>query len=370
MINTGFVEKMLDTAGAAWREPVSKVLQNQRLRADEGIHLYDAPLGLLAWLADFRNERLQERKVYFVRNFHLEPTNICAYQCLFCSYSGVAGVRESWELTAEQLQHQLETSDPQAVEIHITGGAHPRWQLSDYLHLLTMVRSQRPAIHIKAFSAVEIHHLHQTSGLSYAGILKAFREAGLNSLPGGGAEIFDPEIRRQICPAKATAEEWLSVHRTAHQLGIPSNATMLYGHLETIEQRIRHMEALRILQDETNGFNAFIPLKFRNANNKMSHLPEVPVVDDLRTYAISRIFLDNIPHLKAYWPMLGKESAALALEFGVDDLDGTIQDSTRIYSLAGVRESAAMTAGEMRDLISQSGRIPVERDALYREIAV
>jgi aminodeoxyfutalosine synthase len=194
------------------------------------------------------------------------------------------------------------------------------------------------------------------------------KDEGLNSLPGGGAEIFAPSIREQICPEKANAEEWLSIHRTAHQLGIPSNATMLYGHMESYADRIDHMERLRTLQDETHGFNAFIPLKFRNADNKMSQLPEVCLLEDLKNYAVSRLFLDNFSHLKAYWPMLGKQSAALALDFGVDDLDGTIQDSTKIYTMAGVEEKPVMTAEAMQALIKEAGKIPVERDALYQPV--
>ena len=368
MINTAFMETLADGQAKEWGPIARKVLRSERIGPEEGLQLYSAPLGLLAWLAEFQNERQQQRKVYYIRTFHLEPTNTCAYHCRFCSYSGVDGVRESWELTEADIRQQIEGADPQAAEIHITGGAHPHWRLADYVRLLKQVRSLRPAIHIKAFSAVEIHHLHLRSGRSYSDILTSLQAAGLDSLPGGGAEIFDPDVRNQICPEKANAEQWLAVHHAAHQLGIPSNATMLYGHIESYEHRIHHMQALRTLQDETHGFNAFIPLKFRSANNKMSQLGEVAVVEDLRNYALGRIYLDNFPHLKAYWPMLGKETAALALEFGVDDLDGTIQDSTKIYSMAGVEERPRMTAEQMVQLIRRSGKIPVERDAYYAQI--
>lgn len=345
-----------------------KILENRRISAEEGLCLFSAPLGLLALLANARNEVLQGNQVFYVRNFHVEPTNTCAYHCLFCSYSGVAGLRDNWELSLAGIQEIIEQSDPGAVEIHITGGAHPRWKLEDYCQMLRLVRSLRPDIHIKAFSAVEIHHLHKTSGLPYGDVLNALKTAGLNALPGGGAEIFNPEIRNRICPEKANAEQWLEIHRTAHRMSLPSNATMLYGHIESYADRIDHMEKLRRLQDETGGFNAFIPLKFRNAFNKMSDVPEVSIVEDMKNYAVSRIFLDNFPHLKAYWPMLGKQSAGWALEFGVDDLDGTIQDSTKIYTMAGVEEKPVMSASEMQQMILHAGKIPVERDALYHPV--
>jgi len=348
----------------------NRVLHHERISVTEGLQLFSAPLGLLAFLASFRNNHLQGKQVFYVRNFHIEPTNTCAYHCLFCSYSGVAGLRESWEHPPEVIQQMVEQSDPKAVEIHITGGAHPRWRLEDYCRMIEMVRLLRPSIHIKAFSAVEIHHMHLTSGKSYGEVLTALKLAGLNSLPGGGAEIFAGEIREKICPEKANADQWLGVHRSAHGIGLPSNATMLYGHIETYAHRIDHLERLRSLQDETHGFNAFIPLKFRNTNNNMSDLPEVSVVEDMKNYAVSRIFLDNFPHLKAYWPMLGKQSAGLSLEFGVDDLDGTIQDSTKIYTMAGVDETPSLSSAEMQHLIKQAGKVPVERDALYRPVNI
>ena len=345
-----------------------KIIRGERLNVSEGIALYDLPLSRLSWLSDMMCEKRSGKHVYFVRNFHIEPTNTCAYHCLFCSYSGVAGLRDSWELSCDQIRRLAASGDPAATEIHITGGAHPQWGIVEYCGILKAVREVRPDIHIKAFSAVEIHHLHCLSGRSYSEILQRLQQAGLNSLPGGGAEIFDPTLRAQICPEKANAQEWLDVHRTAHHMGIPSNATMLYGHIETYQHRILHMEQLRKLQDETSGFNAFIPLKFRKANNKMSDIHEVSLMEDLRNYAVARIFLDNIPHLKAYWPMLGKQSALFSLLFGVDDLDGTIQDSTKIYTMAGMDEKPVMTAEEMYTLIEQAGKEPCERDALYHAV--
>lgn len=346
----------------------AKVMLQQRLTPEEGLQLFSLSAGVLADLASGVAQRLHHNKVYYVRNFHVEPTNTCAYHCLFCSYSGVAGLREAWTHSPEEMQALVKAADTKAQEIHITGGAHPQWTIDDYAAILRMVRGIRPHIHIKAFSAVEIHHLHLTSGKSYKEILQYLKDEGLNSLPGGGAEIFASAIRKQICPEKANAEEWLAIHRTAHQLGIPSNATMLYGHLESYADRIDHMERLRTLQDETHGFNAFIPLKFRNTDNMMSALPEVCLLEDLKNYAVSRLYLDNFSHLKAYWPMLGKQSAALALNFGVDDMDGTIQDSTKIYTMAGVDEKPLMTAETMQALIKEAGKVPVERDAVYRPV--
>jgi aminodeoxyfutalosine synthase len=343
-----------------------KVLSGKRISPEEGLLLYQkAPIGILSFLAEGICKKLNGDKVYFIRNFHIEPTNICAYHCRFCSYSQKSNEDGSWELSNEEINQRLVESDPLASEIHITGGAHPDKNIDYYLALIKTVRLLRPNIHIKAFSAVEIHHMHKTSSDSYEKILKSLIDTGLDSLPGGGAEIFDPKIREQICPEKANAENWLGIHETAHQLGIHTNATMLYGHIENYFHRIDHMEKLRTLQDKTKGFQAFIPLKFRNRNNRMSDIPETTLIEDLRNYAVSRIFLDNFPHVKVYWPMLGKKNAQLSLFFGVDDLDGTIQDSTQIYTLAGSKEKPSLSASEITELITQTGKETVERDAHY-----
>lgn len=350
------------------RRIAEKIQQGQRIDADEGLALYDLPLGILSLLAENFSKKLHGDKVFYIRNFHLEPTNICSYHCRFCSYSRSSGEDGAWELTTEDLEKKILESDPLAREIHITGGAHPERDLNYYCELLATVKRLRPALHIKAFSAVEIHHMSQHSGRSHREILEALKQSGLDSLPGGGAEIFDEALRKQICPEKATAEEWLDVHQTAHRMGIPSNATMLYGHLETREHRIAHLSMLRELQDITGGFNAFIPLKFRNKNNELSQLSETGIVEDMRNYAVSRLFLDNFPHLKSYWPMLGKQNASLSLHFGVDDLDGTIADTTSIYSMAGMKDPAVLSSEELSNLIIKEGKCPVERDSLYRSI--
>jgi aminodeoxyfutalosine synthase len=258
--------------------------------------------------------------------------------------------------------------DPQAVELHITGAVHPERDIHYYGNLLRRIRSARPTLHLKAYSAVELDYMFEKSGMTIREGLEYLRSCGLDSIPGGGAEIFDETIRQQICGMKSNADTWLLIHETAHTLGIPSNATMLYGHYEDLSHRISHLERLRQLQDRTGGFNAFIPLKFRNGNNEMSDVQEVSVVEDMKMYAIARIYLDNFPHLKAYWPAVGMKLARIALAFGVDDLDGTINDSTKIYSLAGAEEqNPVMTVSAMRALITEAGRTPVERDSLYNK---
>jgi aminodeoxyfutalosine synthase len=346
-----------------------KVFAGGRITAKNALSLFrQASLGQLSLLSEQLSYRLNGKNVYFIRNFHIEPTNICVYHCRFCSYSQKANESGGWELTMEEVSRMVADSDPEAKEVHITGGAHPEKGVEYYGDLIRTIKKLRPEIHIKAFSAVEIHHLHELSGTSYESILKYLKDCGLGSIPGGGAEIFYPDIRKKICPEKVDATGWLKIHETAHLLGLPSGSTMLYGHIEDFEHRVDHMEKIRQLQDKTGGFRSFIPLKFRNLNNTMSSLPEIPLLEDLRNYAVSRIFFDNIQHIKAYWPMLGKNNAQLSLFFGVDDLDGTIEDSTKIYSLAGVSEKAHLTADEMSEMIIQAGKDPVKRDALYNTV--
>jgi aminodeoxyfutalosine synthase len=277
---------------------------------------------------------------------------------------------EGWELTVEQMLEIVKKYDGQPVtEVHIVGGVHPKLNLDFFIQLLQRIKAHRPDLHIKAFTAVELDYMFRKSKLTIREGLEKLKAAGLDSLPGGGAEIFDPEIRNQICADKVDGKGWLGIHETAHSLGIPSNATMLYGHIENYGHRIDHMNQLRDLQDKTGLFNTFIPLKFRNKDNAMSHIPETSVIEDLRMYAFARLYMDNFPHLKAYWPMLGRETAQLTLSFGVDDLDGTIDDSTKIYSMAGAEEQhPSLTTQELVTLIRQVGRIPIERDSIYRKL--
>lgn len=343
-----------------------KIFSGERISADEGILLFrEAELSLLALLADHVRQKKNGNLTYYNRNIHIEPTNICVYDCRFCSYSNHKSP-ESWELTVDEMVKTVEGLGDEITEVHIVGAVHPGRDLHYYANLIREVRKVRPAIHIKAFTAIEIEYMIKRSGLSLEEGLGMLKESGLDSIPGGGAEIFDEKIREVICGQKSTSKAWLEVHEVAHRLGIPSNATILYGHVEQYEHRIEHLLRLRDLQDQTNGFNAFIPLKFRNKNNELSWIEEVSLLEDMRNYAVSRIFLDNFPHIKAYWPMIGKKMAALSLSFGVDDLDGTINDSTRIYSLAGADEqNPSITSDELKSLIRSAGRIPVERDSIY-----
>ena len=349
-----------------------KVNKGQRISEEDCLVLFnEASLGFVGSLANQVKERLHGDKVFFNRNFHIEPTNVCVFSCNFCSYSQLYAKREDgWELSIDQMLHMVKKYDGQPVtEVHIVGGVHPKMDLTFFADLLKAIKTHRPDLHIKAFTAVEYDYMFRKAKVSVEEGLRFLIAAGLNSIPGGGAEIFHPKIREQICADKVDGDGWLAIHEKAHELGLPSNATMLYGHIEKFEHRIDHMRRLRELQDRTKGFNTFIPLKFRNMDNDMSHVPESSHVEDMRMYAIARIYLDNFPHLKAYWPMLGRQNAQLSLAFGVDDIDGTIDDTTKIYSMAGSEEqSPTMSTAELVTLIQQVKRIPVERDTLYHEI--
>jgi aminodeoxyfutalosine synthase len=347
----------------------NKVFNGERITFDEGVLLYkEAELGFLGTLANYVREKKNGNYVYFNHNFHVEPTNVCVYTCAFCSYSRLIKNRDQgWELSIDQMMDIIKKYDEQSVtEVHITGGVVPKQDLAFYTDLFKEIKKHRPALHIKALTPVEFHYIFKKAKVSYEDGLKLMADAGLDSLPGGGAEIFDEAIRDKIAGGKCSSDEWLSIHEIWHKMGKHSNATMLYGHIETFEHRIDHMERLRQLQDKTNGFNAFIPLKFRNKGNQMEDVPEVSVIEDLRNYAISRIYLDNFPHIKAYWAMIGRNTAQLSLNFGTDDLDGTIDDTTKIYSMAGSEEQTPkLTTQELVDLIKIVGRTPVERDTLY-----
>lgn len=349
----------------------SKIAGNIRLTPDEGLILFKkAELPLLGLLAGIVRRRHNNNSVYFNRNFHIEPTNICIYNCRFCSYHKPEGHKDSWEYSHDDMLSIVKQFDNKAVtEVHIVGGVHPRHDIHYWGSLLKKIKTYRPALHIKAFSAIELDHMILNAGLTIKEGLQVLKEYGLDSIPGGGAEIFDEELRKNICDEKSSSRLWLEIHETAHLLGIPSNATMLYGHIEKYSHRIDHMERLRLLQDKTKGFNAFIPLKYKKSNNSMSYLGELNTLEDLRNYAVSRIYLDNFPHIKAYWPMTGKECAQMALSFGADDMDGTIDDTTRIYSMAGSDEgNPSMSTDEICSLIRQAGFIPVERDSVYNPI--
>lgn len=346
-----------------------KVVAGQRITPEEGTLLFhEGDLGFLGMLAGYVRFLKNGDNAYYIRNFHIEPTNICVNKCKFCSFSHHFS-KEQWELTLDEILDKVREQDPAVREVHITGAVHPGRDIYYYGEILTKIREIRKDLHIKAYSAVELDYMIRRAGMTFSEGLRYLASCGLGSIPGGGAEIFDEKVREEICGMKSSSADWLMIHEAAHQLGLSSNATMLYGHRETYENRVDHLERLRSLQDRTHGFNAFIPLKFKNRNHELGNIPEVSITEDMKNYAISRIYLDNFTHIKAYWPAIGKSNASLALEFGVDDMDGTINDSTRIYSLAGAEEqNPAMTTAEMAELIRGVGRIPVERDSLYNPV--
>lgn len=348
-----------------------KVANNERITIEEGIRLFDADLSFLGVLANYIRESKHQDFTYFNRNIHIEPTNICVFDCKFCSYSKLLKHKtEGWELTEEEILDKMREYENQPItEVHIVGGVHPKMGLNYFANLIKKIKEIRPDIHVKAFTAVELEYMCRKAKVSYEEGLSILKEHGQDSLPGGGAEIFDETIREQICKDKCTSAQWLEIHETAHKLGMPSNATMLYGHIEEPKHLVDHMNRLRSLQDKTGGFNTFIPLKFRNGDNQMSHIPEVSVINDLKVYAISRIFMDNFSHIKAYWPMIGRNTAQLSLSYGVNDIDGTIDDTTKIYSMAGAEEQTpTLSTQQLVELVKNVKRHPIERDTLYNVV--
>ena len=349
-----------------------KIIQNERINFEDGVALFEkSSLPYVGALANWKRNELHGDITYFNRNFHIEPTNVCVFSCKFCSYSKLyAHKEEGWELTIDHMMDIVRSYDGKPVtEVHIVGGVHPKLTLAFFLDLMRAIKAHRPELHIKAFTPVELDYMFRKAKVSIQEGMRLAHEAGLDSLPGGGAEIFHPDVRTIICDDKVDADGWLEIHQTAHALGMHSNATLLYGHIEKYEHRVDHMERLRQLQDQTKGFNTFIPLKFRNKDNEMHDVPESTMLEDLKMYAISRLYLDNFPHIKAYWPMLGRQVAQLTLSYGVNDIDGTIDDTTKIYSMAGSEEqNPAMTTLELVRLIKQAKRTPIERGTLYNVI--
>ena len=314
--------------------------------------------------------RLNGRKLFYNRNFHIEPTNRCVFNCRFCSYRRPVDSPEMWDYSMEEVEAIARSQQPKGItEVHIVGGVHPDHGLEYYCKMIRRVKKILPQVAIKAFTAIELSYMIRQAGLTIEEGLQRLIDAGMEAIPGGGAEIFDEEIRAQICPEKGSTAEWFEVHRTAHRLGLHTNATILYGHIEKPEHRIDHLLRLRELQDETHGLDAFIPLKYRNFGNSMSAIGEVPITEDLRMLALSRIFLDNVPHIKAYWVMYGKTTTELALAYGADDVDGTIDDSTKIYSMAGAQDQKpVMTISEIERMAVAAGLTAVERDTFYHEL--
>ena len=355
----------------SWEEIAARVSAGERLTAEDALILWqDAPLWRLGELAVAKKREVSGDKVFYNRNFHLEPTNVCLFNCKFCSFRRPRGSEGAWEWTMEQMEEQVRRYIGSGVtEVHIVGGVHPDHNLDYYCELIRRVKTILPDVAIKAYTAIELSYMIRKAGLSTREGLQRLIDAGMDAIPGGGAEIFDEEVRSKICPDKGSTAEWFDVHRTAHQLGIKTNATMLYGHIESVEHRIDHLMRLRELQDATGGINAFIPLKYRNLNNSMSEIGEVPITDDLRTLAMSRLILDNVPHIKAYWVMYGKQTTEMALAFGADDVDGTIDDSTKIYSMAGAEDQRPkMSVEDMHRMVTRAGFRAVERDTHYNEI--
>lgn len=356
------------TLSAFEREISDKVLEGARVSDEEALRLYEeADLGFLGALANVIRERRHGKNAYFNRNFHIEPTNICIYTCSFCSFARRPGEEGGWEHPLEEIDEMARAYVGKSVtEVHIVGGVHPKRGVDYYGEMIQRIKGILPGIHVKAFTAVELKVMFARSRMSVEEGLNALRDYGLDSIPGGGAEIFHPDVRKQICDTKASTNNWLEIHEAAHNAGIHSNCTMLYGHIENYFHRVDHMRQLRELQDRTGMFNTFIPLKFRNENNDLSHIKETSVIEDLKNYAVARIYLDNISHLKAYWPMIGKTTTQVSLSYGVDDVDGTIDDSTRIYSMAGSEEqNPSISTLGLIQLVKKAGYKPIERDSIY-----
>jgi aminodeoxyfutalosine synthase len=346
-----------------------KVEAGERLSFDEGVYLYDrASLFDLGELANLVRERKNGNFTYYNVNTHLNPTNVCVYRCTFCAFRADLKSDKGYVMSDEQIvERAAEAERRGCTEVHIVGGLHHQLPYEWYLNVVRIIHQAYPNLHLKAYTAVEWDWFARLTGRPTRDLLAEFKEAGLGSLPGGGAEIFHPEVRDQICEHKADAAEWIRIHREAHELGLRTNATMLYGHIEESRHRVDHLIRLRELQDETGGFQTFIPLAFHPDNTRLDHIPKASGLMDLKTMAVSRLMLDNFPHVKAYWVMLGIKTAQVALSFGADDLDGTVVHE-KIYHDAGSDTPQELTVTEIRRLIEEAGRVPVERDTLYREV--
>jgi aminodeoxyfutalosine synthase len=348
----------------------SKLERGERLSFEDGVRLYrEADLLELGALANRAREARHGRRATYVRNLHLNYSNLCVLGCDFCAFSRTRGQPGAYERTLDEAWRFAEAASRDGIrEIHIVGGCHPDHPFRFYTDLLRGLKARHPGVHLKAFTAVEIDHFCSRTGRPAEAVLAELRAAGLDSLPGGGAEIFAERVRRRLCPRKPDAARWLAIHRAAHRLGIPSTATMLYGHIETVEERVDHLLRLRALQDETGGFTAFVPLAFHPGHTRLAGLPAPTGQDDLRAIAAARLLLDNIGHVKAYWVTLGLKLAPVALHFGADDLDGTVGEE-RIAHGAGAESPSGLPAEELARLIREAGREPVERDAVYNNAA-
>ncbi|MEN8256714.1 MAG: aminofutalosine synthase MqnE [Thermodesulfobacteriota bacterium] len=345
---------------------LDKVKSGERITREEGVRLYECPdLLAVGYLANLVRERKNGHRAYFIYNQHLNYSNICTNLCKFCAFGKEKDTDKSYEMTVDEAIGKVrDRLDEPITEVHMVGGIHPDLPFSYYTDILKGIKDVRPDIHIQAFTCVEIDHLAKLAEKPVKETLEILMDAGLDSIPGGGAEVFSPRIREKTCPDKLSGEGWLEVAKTAHRLGLNTNATMLYGHIETIEERVEHLAALREAQDETGGFLAFIPLAFHPKNTEMDDLSRTSGVDDLKNIAVSRIFLDNFPHIKAYWVMIGPKMAQVALSFGADDVDGTVKEEI-ITHMAGAETEQAMAIPELVRIIKEAGRTPIQRGTLY-----
>ena len=352
---------------------VEKVMAGERLSFEDGVKLFKSydihTIGALAnWVAEKKNGKF----AYFNVNVHITPTNICVGTCKFCAFKRKKGEEGAYQLSTEEIVEKLRSSmeeNPNLTEVHIVGGLHPDWGLEEYKEIIRAVKEEFPDIHIKAYTAEEIKYMAEKSGKSVEEVLRELIEAGLGSMPGGGGEIFKEEVRKRVCPDKISGEEYLEIHKTAHRLGLKSNATMLFGHIESVEDRVDHLLRLREAQDETGGFQTFIPLAFHPVNTEIPGANYTTGFDELKTIAVSRLILDNFPHVKAYWVMLGEKIAQVALQFGADDIDGTVVEED-ITQAAGARAGQYIPKSRLIKLIREAGKIPVERDTLYNVIKI
>ncbi len=347
-----------------------KIHAGERLTKEDALTLYSSnDLLAIGEMAALANERKNGKNVYFNVNRHINPTNLCVNRCTFCAFSRTADAGDAYTMALDQMVGKAVAAEAEgATEVHIVGGLHPTLSFDFYLELLREIRSNAPSLHIKAFTAVEIDYLSRISGLGIEQTLAKLIEAGLGSMPGGGAEILVDEVRQKICPEKIDSNRWLEIHWIAHNIGLKTNSTMLYGHVETITDRVQHLARLRKLQDETGGFQVFIPLAWQPENSPLKlDTKGTSGLDDLKTLAIARLFLDNFPHLKAYWIMLGEKIAQVSLSFGVDDLDGTVVEE-KIGHDGGADSPQTLSLNRLIKLIRVAGKIPVERDTLYNPI--
>jgi aminodeoxyfutalosine synthase len=364
------VKSRLHAAGLANID--DKLGRGERLTFDDGVRLFETPdLLAVGWLANREREKRHGARTYFNYNLRLEPTNVCQASCLFCSFARLQpGMPEAYTMSLEEAWDKLRKRANQPLtELHIVNGLNPELPFSYYTDLLRGFKRIRPGIHLKCFTAVEIAFFSDLYAMTDTQVLRELMDAGLDSLPGGGAEIFAERVRKKICHDKCDADRYLAIHRIAHQLGMPTNVTMLYGHIETMGERVDHMLRARALQDETNGFQAFIPLAFHPDNNQMRKLPAPSGTDTLRVHAVARLMCDNIPHIKAFWIATGVELAQASLWFGVDDLDGTVQEE-KIYHMAGSATPEGMTTAQLSRLVRAAGREPLERDTLYNIVNI